>query len=528
MRRWRLLFVLLAVFGLIAAACGNDSDDGDDGGDTAGQTDTGGDDGSDTDGDDGSDTDGGDTDGDDGSDTDGGDTDGDDGSDTDGGDTDGDDGSDTDGDDGGSAGAPGPGEVAIDPDTGRLVAGPCAEGDNNEDADLGVTADTVNVAVVGIDFGPLADLGFAASDEDFPALTGFWEDAINANGGVCGRQLDVQKVNYDILAGEGGAACLQVTEDRRNAIVFGQGGWNEATCVAEAGTLIVGQQDFSVGQVESAGGDKGLLFSRQLSVEDTYIATTKWYIDQGYMDGKKVGVWYGAVFLDQGDAVENEVFPLLDEAGIDYIPFRTDTIGPSDPEGNAILQSAAGEFVSNGVEVVLGFTQTTNHVGMQGELAARGLTPQYLWSNVGSNSSNELFAETFAVTDIADGEKLMTYTIPQQTNGTPPNVSCNEELVSLGGPEFTEGEFNFAGGANMCHQMDLLVALLTVVGPEITQDGLIEALENMPRHPMALMLDGEQFAPGERFGSTVMAEQTYDGGANTYTITGDIFDIGDI
>ena len=498
MRRWRLLCVLLAVFALVAAACGDDSD-GDSSGDDGGTT-TSADDGA-TD-DDGASDDDGATDDDGASDDDGAD----------------DDGSMTDG--------PAAGEVAIG-DDGRLVAGPCVEGTNNEDPSIGVTATSVNAALVGIDFGPLADLGFAASNLDFPELSHTFVDAVNAHGGVCGRTLDYQTVNYDILAGEGGAACLQVTEDRTNAIVFGQGGWNEATCVAEAGTLTLGQQDFTVSQVESAGGDKGLMFSRQMSVDATYAATAQWFLDQGALDGKKVGVWYGAVFLDQGDAVEESVFPLLDEAGVDYVAHRTDTIGPSDPEGNAILQNAAADFVAQGVEVVLGFTQTTNHVGLQGELDTRGLSPQYLWSNVGSNSSNDLFAETFAVTDIADGEKLMTYTVPQKDNATiPAIVSCHDDLQALGGETFEPGTFDYAGAANMCHQIDLLVALLTVVGPEITQDKLIAALENMPNHPMGLLLGGQEFGAGNRFGSTAFAETTYDGGANEYTISGDIFQIG--
>ena len=80
MRRWRFLIVILAVFGLVAAACGNDDDGGGAQNDTGGETDgdtggeTDGDTGGETDGDTGGETDGdteGETDGDTGGETDG-------------------------------------------------------------------------------------------------------------------------------------------------------------------------------------------------------------------------------------------------------------------------------------------------------------------------------------------------------------------------------------------------------------------------------------------------------------------------
>ena len=84
------------------------------------------------------------------------------------------------------------------------------------------------------------------------------------------------------------------------------------------------------------------------SVEETYRATVENFLPD-LEAAQPIGVWYGAVFAGQGDAVEEAVFPILDENGIEYIPYRTDTLGPSDPEGAAILSAAATDFVSQGV-----------------------------------------------------------------------------------------------------------------------------------------------------------------------------------
>lgn len=483
---WSLIAVLLA-FALVAAACGDDSDDGSTGDDT---TDDAADGAADDDADDTAEDDTAD-------------------------DT-GDDAADDTGDD--AAGA-----VTIG-DDGRLTSGECAEGENSEDGSIGVTADTVNFAVVSIDYGPLADLGFAASGTDVTSMVTPFVDAVNDAGGVCGRMLDYQPVQYNIIAGEGGEACVQVTEDRSNVMVFGQGGFNEALCIAEAGTVTYTQQDFGESDIDGVSGDLGIIFSRSPSAEQAFGATTEHFLPD--LEGKSVGVWYGAVFESQGDAVETEVFPILDDAGIDYISFRTDTLGPSDPEGAAILNTAATEFTAAQVDTVLGFTQTTNHAGLQGEMANQGLIPEWLWSNVGSNSANEIFAESTGVTEIADGERVMTYAwTPPESSEQESVMSCNEQYVELGGEEFEFGTFDYTALANMCQQVDLFVAALTLAGPELTQESLVAALETVPRHPMANTIGGEEFGPGDRYGADQMAEQTYDGSTNTYT-TGEPFDIG--
>jgi hypothetical protein len=261
------------------------------------------------------------------------------------------------------------------------------------------------------------------------------------------------------------------------------------------------------------------------SNEQAYVASTELFLPD--LEGKLVGVWYGSISIAQGDAVEAYVLPLLDEAGIDYIAYRTDFQGPNDPEGQAVLSAAATDFVTNEVDVVLNFTQNTNHTGLQGEMAAQGHIPTWLSANIGANSANELFAEAFGVRDIADGERIASYTLPPNEVAEEPwAISCNEDMAAAGVDVFEPGTFEYAAMSNTCAQFDLLVAVLTAVGPEITQAGIIESLESLPPFPMQNGLAPRSWGAGDRFATHEMTELLYDGETNTSAVTGELVEIG--
>jgi hypothetical protein len=420
---------------------------------------------------------------------------------------------------------PGSASGATIGDDGRLVPGECAEGElTDSDPEHGVTADTINFALVGIDYTTLVQLGFAASATDIRTFMQPFVDDINANGGVCGRQLDFQGVLYDIIAQQGPQACVQVTEDRANLVVLGQGGFNEAPCIADAGTVVYTQQDFPQ-VVLDAGGD--LMFSRPPAVDDQYEATVRKFHAEGALDGT-VGVWYGAVFLEHGDAVEERILPLLDELGVDYVASRTNEIGPSAAEGQAIIRTTAAQFRDAGVDTVLNFTQTTNHVGLQLELDTLGVQPVWLSAPIGANSANDIFAETFGTQQIADGERIVTTWAPISGFTTPAVESCAEQFVALGGEEYPPDSFDYRGLANICHQLDMLVAAFTAASPDITQESFIAALESLPPHPMGVQLSPQRFGPGDHIGADTYDVLLYDGSTNSYSLEGDTFTLEEL
>ncbi len=409
--------------------------------------------------------------------------------------------------------------VTTDPDTGRLIPAECAEGENIADESIGVAADSVNFATLGIDYGPLADIGFAPSGTDPGEFMRVLIDDLNANGGICGRTINYQGVLYDIIRREGGNGCIQVTEDVTNLAVFVQGGTPEATCVAAAGPVTYSQHDFSELYVADVIDN---MYINQPSFDDQVRATMQYTLDSGQLDGKVVGVWYGWVFTDLGDAVEAIALPMLDEAGIEHIDFRTDFLGPSDPQGNTVLLAAATEFASAPIDVMLNFTGTTNHTGMQLELAAQGLTPTYISAPVSGNASNALFNEAYGTAEIADGEQVITfaYAPDELLPGVNPAVdSCNEQVAELTGTAMEPGVFDYSSVGNQCLQFDLLVAALSVAGPELTRESFAAAFESLPPRPTARGLGLESYGPDQRFVVGSWGVQILDGATNTYTTT---------
>lgn len=400
---------------------------------------------------------------------------------------------------------------------GRLVPAPC-QGTNAADEASGVTDAAVNISTLSIDFKQLAAIGFAPSASDVRQWFQLLVDDLNAKGGVCGRTINYQGVLYDRILNEGGKGCIQVTQDVTNLMVLVQGGTPEAVCVAETGAVTYTQHDFS--KAELAGVLKNI-FVRAPSWDEQVLATVQYAIDSGQLEGKKVGVWYGSIFLDQGDTVERLVFPLFDKAGIDYIPFRTDFVGPSDPQGNTVLLAAASEYTSAKIDVLLNFTGTTNHTAMQSELAAQGLIPAFISAPISANSSNAIFAKASGVETIANGENIVSFTkaINEIKDENPAVVSCHKQFTALGLAAIEPGTFDYAASANMCLQFDMVVAALSIAGGDLTRETMISAMESLPAHPGATIYGEEMFTADNHFSPASWAVHLYDGATNSYSTT---------
>ena len=412
--------------------------------------------------------------------------------------------------------------VTVGPDD-RLIPAPC-QGDNVADEASGVAADSVNVASLSIDFETLAAIGFAASGTDIRQFFQVLVDDLNAKGGVCGRTINYQGVLYDRLANEGGKGCLQVTKDVTTLIVLSQGGTPEAVCAAETGAVTYSQHDFSK---VATDGVIDHLFVAYPTVDDQYRATIEYAIQTGQLEGKKVGVWYGGIFPDQNEAFEKGSIPLLDAAGIDYKAFRTDFSGPNDPQGNAALLAAATEFASSKIDVLLDFTGTTNHTGIQNELAAQGVIPIWIGAPRSANSSNEIFAKAAGVEQIANGEQVISFTksiSDVQAGDNKALASCHKQFTALGLPAIPEKTFDYSAAANMCFQFDMVVAALSVAGGDLSRETMARAMEQLPPQVTARSFNPQQFTAEQHFSVAKWGILNYDGATNTYS-TGENFEL---
>ena len=194
-----------------------------------------------------------------------------------------------------------------------------------------------------------------------------------------------------------------------------------------------------------------------------------------------------------------------------------------------MLKTAASEFAAMGIDVMLNFAGTTNHVGMQGELNTLGVKPVWLSAPVSGNSSNELFAKTYNVTEIANGEIYTSYThVPVEIGADDPvSKSCNEQYTAGTGETIEPNTFDYSAVMNVCLQIDIVAAALSTVGPEITQEKLIAALEDLPKSTNGRELGEVYWGPDGRFNTHQMGIVKYDGTTNTSKSTDEVIPLDD-
>jgi len=271
-----------------------------------------------------------------------------------------------------------------------------------------------------------------------------------------------------------------------------------------------------------------LLFNRPPLLDRQFEATTQYALDAGALDGV-VGVWYGGVYPDQNAAVEAVVLPMLDEAGINYTAFRNDSLGPSDPEGNAVLTAAASEFASQGIDTLLQFVQNTNQTGMQLELDALGVSPRYISMPISGNAANELFAERMGTSEIADGQEYITYSLgsTESDASDPMAVACNEIWTRRTGEVIEPNSFDYGSIVGSCAAVFELAAAMSVAGGNLNRESLVTGLESLPPHRVGRQLGETAWTADTHVGPNVFSVQVFDGATNTVSTSADTFTVGE-
>ncbi|MCU1353517.1 MAG: Periplasmic binding protein [Acidimicrobiales bacterium] len=404
------------------------------------------------------------------------------------------------------------GTVTAGPD-GRLLPTKCT-GTSAASPKEGVATDSVNVASLAVNFADLAKIGFSAANHEPPAVYAEFVKALNAKGGVCGRKIQVQQISYDIIKNEGGKACVQATQDQTNLVV-NTSSFDQITCITDAGVPAYSASDLTKDDVARS---KGLLFSRSPLVEQQYVATVEYAKKIGALKGK-VGVWYGNIFPNLGDAAEKVVLPLLKKYGVDFKAYRTDSAGPSEPDGNAVLTSAATDIVARKVDTMLMFVGPTNYTGMQSELHAQHLDPRYVSAPVAGNSSNEIFAKQFGTQSYTDGQAFVTYTQAPNELGpdNPIAKSCNDQWTKLTGQKVKPNTFDYALVTSDCVQVDELAAALSLAGGNLTRERIVQALAGLPSHAAPSNVGPLHWTPTDRTAAPEFSVQIYHGKTNTVT-----------
>jgi len=348
----------------------------------------------------------------------------------------------------------------------------------------GVTAESIAVGVVAIDYVGLADFGIDLNRGDARAMFEAAVQAINERGGIHGRRLDIATEAYLPTSGVAAdAACLRLTEDRESFIVVGEFRLDEALCYTERNnTAVVALSEQSQERIDRS-------VAPYVSVAGQIEADARVWVDtvvaSGALDGKKVGV---IGFASVDDALYHAVVASLQDAGIDAVA------GLVDESANDINQSVASaeivfeRFGVEGVEVTINANVLAGPIGTAADRGYETTWMQIPYLSPAAFSGSEIDF------DYVDGMISVTPTpvgtVDQPAvRDDPLMVECVEMLETR-----TDEVIDFAlhpevrnlfSAMDACALATVLELGLTAAGPELTNETLAAGFESLGEFPLA-------------------------------------------
>jgi hypothetical protein len=384
----------------------------------------------------------------------------------------------------------------------------------------GVTADAIDLGVISLDVKPLTDLGFAIDPGDQELLWRTFVDRANADGGVCGRQLDLKVFSkWNVLAdGSARSSCLEVTQDTPVfAVIADTYNVDGALCVTDAGkTPLLMNAPAPKAMFKEA---KNRLFTFAPEPGAVLRAMARIYGQRGLLDGK-VGVLYGSGEPTDAELVESDLLPALEKRGIDVESCRIPA-SASQPEGAAAIPLCIEQFASAGVDTVIHATDVYSLVKSLTEAKAQGFEPKrYLASTfAGSTNANTgpLFLKQFGASDVYDGALGLTDTelLGGDLIEADTARECNAAFADETGVTNEPGSLEYQNTARVCSQVALFVLAAKTAGSDLTQSRFIKALEDVGT--LALIgQGGSSFAKGKHWASDEVQTIKYDADCNCY------------
>lgn len=347
----------------------------------------------------------------------------------------------------------------------------------------GVTADTITIGYTYLDFDSLVEQGLAASgygDQELAFQT--MVDALNEDGGINGRQIEVVYEPYSPLGTEDAeAVCLRLTEEHEVFAVLG-GFLGPAE---PANSCIVGQQEtILVGGVQSA---ERLAEAQAPWITDRATRTRQADILLGLLDSEGVLEDASVAVVTNSDAQDAHDSVL--EALEDYDVEPVDDLSLDAPIGDIPAEdavwSALGERVrSSGADTLLvagnpGSTIRNN--------AALGLDvdiwvlDQETLLNLGTSVSPDAARGVVSAAPPGDLLEQESFADCRDTY-----TAANPDVTILPQEEREETDENVLSGLSLsCSFLDLFEVAATAAGDDLNNETFAAALDGLDEFSIA-------------------------------------------
>lgn len=360
-----------------------------------------------------------------------------------------------------------------------VAAGPAGAGPA-----AAATGDPVVVALMYPKIDVAIDLGLAEAVGEIPPVWEAFVDAANEAGGLAGRPIQLEPVEFDFLVdGDSVSACLTATEDRGAFLVIGTGGvfGDPVVCVAEQHeTLMIGADGFPREFYERA---EGRLFSLLPSKETTQLAIVSAFADE--LAGAPFAVLSGLDTGGDNDSVQDTLLPAL--AAADLEPATTIVLDSDGEVAASQIPLEVAELQDLGVETVISTTNFVATAPMSQALAAAGIDVRWIGSDAAGFAGN-LFARQM-VPEQLDGAEAVSFTRigdPEDGSAEPEfDSECRSRAAELLGVDMPIGGLDTGTALMACSVIDLLVAAGAAVDGDLTTESFSAAMQTIDDFPLA-------------------------------------------
>lgn len=348
----------------------------------------------------------------------------------------------------------------------------------------GVTEDVIRVGVVGVDFDRLAAAGVDFNSGDAAAVYTAALEAINARGGILGRQLEITTERYLPIGGvEADAVCSKFTEDLKVFVVVGAIRLDNVLCYTELHDTAV----ISINQQNQERLDRST--SPYVTVRgrnDTRtVAWVEAMVDAGVFEGETVGV-LGAVDVDE--ELYEETVAALRAAGVDPVDGLVSGNDGDVTANSASIEIILERFRSEGVTVTVHASPVA--VGLR---TASEIGYQTTWLQnpaIGAGTLNTEGVDLSYVDGMLTLMPTPVGTVDQPAMADDPAVAECVASIEDNGDETVDfalgadaGNLNHA--INACGIATILELAVTAAGPDLTNDSFAAALAGLGEFSMA-------------------------------------------
>ena len=363
-------------------------------------------------------------------------------------------------------------------------------------SDIGVTPDSVKVAVFVADLGNVEKLGFQLSSGDnVTAFDTFAEEA-NKAGGINGRKLIFEYVKFDPLdQNDMRRACIEATENRKVFATMSPAGYYGAAilCVTE---------EHQTPYITATQHEPDEWYARSNGLMISYLTSKSRILRQMVADlhelnllkGRTIGIVDSAYTADKL-ASETSLLPALQKRG--YKVAHRAIIPEAADQAAAAIPVEIEQMRSKGVDtVIFAVNFLVQQVWVQ-QAEKRAYFPRYHVSDHGGGATDggtaqmpESYDGTIGFTSFRTGEERAG--LPEDA----PSARCREAYGQLRGEAMTRDDEQYVTAVAACFMVRDFVRAARLAGPDLKRSKIPRGYETFGDFEMPLGPAGS-FRPGK-------------------------------